>query len=365
MRGFASTIAATFAIANLYLLYLTGPLVSPQHQLIFHLPGDATPLFTAAVADLLALTLLLALLFFGARPHPRLRLLLWAVLLLPLPAILLVTVATFRGRPAGILLMVVFLFIPAALFSFTIARLGALLPWFRRRESGLLTSFSLLSLAGLLLFAQLLWNGWATRHLNPPFVPSAQILSTTADATQQKLQPRIVWVILDELSYRQISTDRQPGLPLPNFDRLSATSTVFTHTEAAADYTRIAIPSLLTGLPLIATVPSADGRHLFLHPGHSPWQPLDPRTPSSPTSRTPACGLRVTRRMSPSPSVSMSYPGSTWVSVFSGSTFMGLSQMFHSESSSLPRRQRANVWSPSDRAARISFSTVTASRNHT
>ncbi len=275
MKALASKAAVAFAIANLYLLYLTGPLVSPQHQLIFHLPGAATPLFAAAIVDVLALTILLTLLLFWTQAHPRCRLLLWTVLVLPLPAVLLATVATFSGRPANVWLLGAFLFLPAAAFSFTLARLGALVPLFRRSEAKLTTSFTLISCAGLLLFSQLLWNGWVTRHLNPPFIARAP--ASLGIGTRQKPQPRVVWVILDELSYRQIFTNRQPGLTLPNFDRLAGVSTVLTHTQAAAEYTRIAVPSLLTGLPLTATVPTADGRQLLLHVRDTPgWQPLQP-----------------------------------------------------------------------------------------
>ena len=57
--------------------------------------------------------------------------------------------------------------------------------------------------------------------------------------------------------------------------------------------------------------------------------------------RCPTCGLRVTRRMSPSPSVSTSYPGSTLDSSFTGSDRIGESQIFQRELSSDPSRHRA------------------------
>lgn len=276
MRASVSDAAVAFALANLYLLYLTGPLVSPAHQLVFHLPGPATPLFAAALADVLALTLLLATALFWVRSHPRLQLLLWTAILLPLPAVLLGTVAGFSGRPANLWLMTACIGSSAAIFSFTLARLSALVPSFRRRQPAFTTFFLLLSCAGLLLFGQLLWNLWQTRHLNGPFVARASSPGQITTSTAQRNQPRVVWVILDELSYRQIFSNRPANLVLPNFDRLAATSIVLTQTQAAANYTRIAVPSLLTGLPLVSTVPTGDGQHLLLHPIHSPWRPLNP-----------------------------------------------------------------------------------------
>ncbi len=284
MKAFASDAAVALAIVSLYLLYLTGPLVSPQHELIFHLPGNAAVLFAAAILDTLLLTLLLALLLLWARSHPRLQLVLWAALLLPLPAVLLSTVAAFAGHPARLWLLGVLLACAAAAFLVTLARLDALVLPFRRVHLALTTAFTLLSFGGLFLFGQLLWNGWQTRHLNPPFVALAHAPAPSgAGAGKGQVregnpsQSRVVWVILDELSYDQIFSHRQPGLALPNFDRLAAGSAVLTHTEAAAEYTRIAVPSLLTGLPLAETAPTADGRHLLLElrkPLH--WQPLNP-----------------------------------------------------------------------------------------
>ena len=69
MRALASQAAVAFAIANFYLLYLTGPLVSPGHQLVFHLPGSAAVLFVPALLDLLGLTLALLLALRAAEPH--------------------------------------------------------------------------------------------------------------------------------------------------------------------------------------------------------------------------------------------------------------------------------------------------------
>jgi len=58
-------------------------------------------------------------------------------------------------------------------------------------------------------------------------------------------------------------------------------------------------------------------------------------------------------------------PGSTFASSLAGSEVVGCSQIFHKELSSWPRRQSEKLSMPRARAARISFSTVTASRNQT
>ena len=272
MRPLAPTAAVAFAVATLYLLYLTGPLVSPQHQLTFHLPGSAAVLFVPALLDLAVLTAALFGLLTCTQRDPRAELLLWAVLLVPLPSVLLQTVAGFAGRPAPHLLVSALLAASATLMAFTLARLSVLAPIFARYRPTLTTLLGFVSLSGLVILGQLLWNGWQTRHLNPPFLAHVRKPGPVATAS-----PRVVWVILDELSYRQIFSNRPPNLLLPNFDRLATDSTVFTATKAAAEYTRIAVPSLLTGLPLTDTDPTTDGQQLLLHPrGARHWQALDP-----------------------------------------------------------------------------------------
>ncbi len=274
MRALASDLAVAFALANLYLLYLTGPLVSPQHQLIFHLPGSAAVLFVPVLVDLLALTVLFTLALILAARHPRAELLFWAALLLPLPTVLVATAASFADHPAHWLprLLGSLSLLSAALFCCTAVHLDALLPRFGRCKPVLVAVLALLSLSGLSILGQLLWNGCETRHLNPPFVARRGL-----PAAPSAPGPRIVWVILDELSYRQIFLNRPPGLPLPNLHRLASASTVLTQAVAAAESTRIAVPSLLTGLPLSATDPASDGRHLLLRPrGTHAWQLLDP-----------------------------------------------------------------------------------------
>lgn len=274
MRGFGRSCAVAFALANLYLLFLTGPLVSPQHQLIFHLPGSATVLFVPVIVDLLAAFLVLAAALSVVRRHPRCELFVWAVLLLPLPVILVETVGAFLGQPPNRWLLWATILFAVAGFVFVIAWNGRLMPGFQRVRPALTTILGFVSLSGLVLLGQLLWFAWQSRDLNPPFV--ARTVTFNADAPPGS--PRVIWIILDELSYRQVYGDRYPGLALPNFDRLASESTIFTHADAAAQYTRIAVPALLTGDPLSATSPTADGRHLLLHTrGVRGWHALEPQ----------------------------------------------------------------------------------------
>lgn len=275
MRGIASSCAVAFALANIYLLFLTGPLVSPQHQLIFHLPGSATAVFGAVLIDLVVVFgLILAALRLVQR-HPRAELLVWAALLLPIPIMILETVASFTGRPPSDWALWFAVFFLAAAGSFCLVRVRSLVPRFQRICPAIGTVLAFVSVSGLIVLCQLVWFGWKARNLNPRFDPPQQVALAQP---RSGASPRIIWIVLDELSFKQVYGQRYPGLPLPNFDRLAAESTVFTHASAAAQYTRIAMPAMLTGLPLTRTSPTADGRRLLLHvQGVSGWAPLQPR----------------------------------------------------------------------------------------
>jgi len=63
----------------------------------------------------------------------------------------------------------------------------------------------------------------------------------------QNPRARVIWVILDELSYDQTFEHRAPDLKLPNFDALAAQSDVYTHVQPVAFFTDLAVPSLLAG----------------------------------------------------------------------------------------------------------------------
>jgi hypothetical protein len=73
------------------------------------------------------------------------------------------------------------------------------------------------------------------RAMGPPVSPPA---------------PRIVWILLDELSYDQVFEHRQPDLALPNLDALSKTSIVFSAVQPVGKMTQELLPALLLGKPV-------------------------------------------------------------------------------------------------------------------
>ena len=77
--------------------------------------------------------------------------------------------------------------------------------------------------------------------------------------------PRVIWVVFDELDQRLAFDQRQPGVELPQLDRLRAESLVANHAEQTAGATLSAIPSLLSGR-IFPSATTVDYETLLLQP---------------------------------------------------------------------------------------------------
>lgn len=250
--------SAAFGLANLYLLALTGPLISTGHDLVYHLAGSASVIFVPVVIYLLVLWLLLTLLLALAERGGRLRVVIWSAVLLALPWILIDTFMGFFGSTVPLWASTLTVTVSVALFLGIILSkpLRAMFEAVRPLAEMLLRFFALL---GVLILCQLLWFGWQARHLNPaPQLHQAQSVAAPPRA-------KIVWIVLDELSYQQVYEQRFPGLQLPAFDRLASESVVFTHVVPAGEYTRQVLPSLMTGMAVDRISVSGAGMLVALH----------------------------------------------------------------------------------------------------
>jgi hypothetical protein len=66
-------------------------------------------------------------------------------------------------------------------------------------------------------------------------------------AAAPSARPRLVWVLFDELGYKQTFEARDPSLSLPSFDRLRAESTIYSDITPIAYKTARAVPTLMLG----------------------------------------------------------------------------------------------------------------------
>ena len=269
MKLLTHSVTIAFGLANLYLLDLTGPLISTEHDLIYHMVGSASSIIVPIILYLVTLSLLLtALLFLAERPGP-LRVIIWSAFLLALPSILLHTVANFSGAE----IPEWFTYSVFGVCFFTLIAISIFwkrfIPRFERIQRFAAAVLGFFAFTGMLIFAQLVWSGWQARNLNPaPTLHKAQLTPTPPHG-------RIIWILLDELSYQQVYERRFPGLQLPAFDRLAAQSAVFTHVIPAGMYTRYILPSLFTGIPSNAVDISARGLLVSLkNPSTGKWIPF-------------------------------------------------------------------------------------------
>jgi len=73
--------------------------------------------------------------------------------------------------------------------------------------------------------------------------------------TLAKSQPRIVWLVFDELDYRVTFAERPANLPLPELDRLRAESLCATAALPPSNDTLLSMPALTTGRRVVAAEP--------------------------------------------------------------------------------------------------------------
>jgi hypothetical protein len=74
---------------------------------------------------------------------------------------------------------------------------------------------------------------------------------------------RIVWIMIDELSYDQTFDHPQPGIVLPTFDRLRAESFSFSNVKPAGFYTEQIVASLFLGRQIEIARRTSEGQLLY------------------------------------------------------------------------------------------------------
>jgi hypothetical protein len=165
-------------------------------------------------------------------------------------------------------------------------------PWLRRPQELAGTLLGVYAIFAALLLGQLLWSFWEVRGLDRvrPLHPSVasqspqirsspipQVSRISQVGTVGHSRGRVLWILLDELSYQQVYGARAAGLDLPAFDALAQQATVFTHVRPGGIFTQNVVPALMTGVPVDAIRSSADGARLALHnPTTKRWQAFDP-----------------------------------------------------------------------------------------
>jgi hypothetical protein len=263
----------SLGVTNLCLLVLIGPLVAPSHLVVYHLSGSTSSVFLSILLNVFAFWLLLTGLLLWAQRPGWPRVLVWSGLILGMPWILLKEYAFLSSwQMPHALSRSVFAACLIAFVSLLFFWRPAFFPLFERAQHFVATLFGFAALSGLFILGQLLWFAWQARSLNVP--RPLHVRQTVGSSRSTKT--RVVWLVLDELSYQQVYEQRFPGLKLDAFDKLAAQSTLFTHTVPTAIYTEVVVPSLMTGIPADRIGSSSIGL-LRLHDANTNrWLPFDP-----------------------------------------------------------------------------------------
>jgi len=272
MKVFTHPVVLALGTSTFYLLVLIAPLISPSHTAIYHFSGEPIVVFAPVLLYVFVFWLLLTGLFQWARNPGWPYLILWSILILSFPWRLLKNLFSLADRPLPHLLSIAAFLVPLfALIAIVIFRRPHVLPWFERTRHFVATILGFASLTGLVFLGQLLWFGWQARSLNHPRPLHSRHLATPA----QTPKTRIIWILLDELSYQQVYEQRYPGLALPAFDQLAAQSTIFTQVVPAGIYTERVLPSLISGMPVDRTYSSSSGQLSLHNSSTNEWQSFD------------------------------------------------------------------------------------------
>ena len=266
-----TTLARSAAVAlGWTTLALTGviePVVGRgKHLALYHWDGRVSGLF----GPVLLLFLLVwagatVLLWSAARPG-RWRAAVWAAVVLLLPW-MLVNALDQLVRPIPWLRVGSFCAALALLAGFVLAWRPGIEPRLELAVQRMSKLLVVLAFSGALCLAELLWFWWSARDLNAP-VPARP----AASARGALAGGRVIWIVFDELSYKQLFEHRFPGLQMPAFDALAGQSAVWTHVVPAGTKTDLVLPSLITGKSVAAIRASASGQMYFRERSDGPWE---------------------------------------------------------------------------------------------
>ena len=274
MKLLLRSAAVAAGVTFLYCFEWAAPLVSPTHASVYHNSGAPASIFLPVLFNLILVWLLLVVLLSLAEKPGRLRVVVWSGLIMFTPWRLLKAVSTAGAWPLSHRWSVaVFLACGICWLAVVILFRPSHLPKFDRIQKLWHTIFIFAAPCSVLVAGELCCYFWAADSLQP-----SPLRHSAVARQEHSEQPRVIWIILDELSYQQVYERRFPGLELPAFDALASQATVFTHVVPAAGYTEAAIPSLMTGLPVDHIRADAEGSLRLLHnPVSGQWQTFDQR----------------------------------------------------------------------------------------
>ncbi len=240
MKARLHSLGVALGVTTMALIWIPGPLNNDT----FHWAGRPITLFLPIVVDFVSAWLLIAIVLHRARRPGRLRQIVWSTILAFAPILAVEGYALLPGYYVssktrfvlGLACLLFWLLLNTLLYELFARHAGPII-----EVASVVLLF--LSLNGVYVLSHTLWLGWHARHLNAITAETSVLHPAPAG------RPRIVWILMDGLSYQQVYGHRQQGLSLPAFDAFAGQSSVFTDVKQAANVTELAMPDYMTGIP--------------------------------------------------------------------------------------------------------------------
>jgi hypothetical protein len=258
-------------IAILMLAVYIWPLLSPYHLAIYHDPFSVSTVAAGLAIDLALASLLFGLALAGLdRYRPEQSGVLWA---------LVVALSVFKSINFAIFLCNFYRANLPWSFAFRLGfffvALGAAILLAKFSPALLRRSVRTVRV-GLAIFGCCIC--WMLPQLASTAIraraPEASAFERAIDPPPSP-QPRIIWILMDELSYDQVFEHRQPDVKLPHFDELKQESVVFSDVRPVGYFTERILPSLFIGRE-VDDIRSSLRKDLFIHDAEAAqWERFD------------------------------------------------------------------------------------------
>jgi sulfatase-like protein len=278
-------------LAMLYLLPLIAIFLSPGHGGLYHQVLPITSLTRGGLIDLLLLGFLLGLwlAWLGGTTSRLMQQLLW------IPILFLTAWVTERGIAEYFHTVSVGIQVPAWASN---------VPWMVPAAALLLLLFSRkyydFTIRATEVF--LMSAGIATIFvILPRFVietfnhapPEQAAFAHPVRQSWHPGEPRVVWLLFDELSYDQLFDHRQPSINLPAFTRLKQESVSFSQLVPAGNLTELIIPSLFLGRTITEVKSNREGQLFWRSNSEMGWQNFQPEATVFAAARRQGWGTGV------------------------------------------------------------------------
>jgi hypothetical protein len=263
---------AGFAV--LYILPLANAFFKPWHENAYH---HAHPVGSIPRAIFLLTLLVWAFAWLAItvadRISPRKRNAVWIVLIVLLVWFLgRIGAGIFDAHPSAVVRLLLAAHIGMAVAPLVLILLWRMRPKVLEQTITAVRALCTISAFGMLiLLPKLAWQGLRFE------APDQRSFANPSLSAVSPSEPRIIWILMDELSYNQVFEHPPAGLTFPNLDRFAETSTYFSNLQPSGYHTELVIPGLILGRPV------ADVEHIYGRPFRfrrlyrGPWYFYDPQ----------------------------------------------------------------------------------------